>query len=188
MSIVIEHTPLPGVLLIKPFKFGDDRGYFLETFRDSSYRQLGLDIPFLQDNISMSTRGVIRGLHFQWPQPQAKLISVSYGAIFDVAVDVRHGSPTFGQWHGIELSAHNAWQLYVPKGFAHGFCALDDYNVISYKCSDYYSPETEHAIVWNDSDIGITWPLSNPLISPKDANGKRLRDIPSIFLPSYSGE
>jgi len=185
MSLVTEQTPLPGVVLIKPKKFGDDRGYFLETFRESTYRTLGLELPFVQDNSSLSSKGVLRGLHLQWPNPQAKLVSVAYGAIFDVAVDVRRGSPTFGKSYGVELSAQNGWQLYIPKGFAHGFCALDERNVICYKCSNYYSPETERTILWNDDDLGIAWPVSNPLISPKDQQGLRLRDIPSDLLPPY---
>jgi dTDP-4-dehydrorhamnose 3,5-epimerase len=179
---VIE-TNLPGVLLIEPKVHGDARGFFLETFHSERYAVLNAP-PFVQDNWSRSAKGILRGLHLQNPNAQGKLVQVMAGAVFDVAVDVRKGSPTFGQHYGVELSAENKRQLYVPPGFAHGFCVLTDSADFVYKCTALYTPQHEVSILWNDPDIGIAWPIPTPLLSTKDANGLRLKDA-GDRLPSY---
>jgi dTDP-4-dehydrorhamnose 3,5-epimerase len=180
-----ERLELPDVVLIKPRIFHDDRGRFVEAWRDSTYRELGIG-PFVQDNVSVSRRNVLRGLHFQHPHGQGKLVSALRGRIVDVAVDVRTGSPTFGRWVGRELSDENGWQLYVPPGFAHGFMALSDEVVFSYKCTDYYTPASERTIRWNDPDIGIDWPVANPLVAPKDADAPTLAELATELLPPYA--
>jgi dTDP-4-dehydrorhamnose 3,5-epimerase len=180
----VERLALPEVLLIKPRLFRDVRGHFAETWRDSSYREQGIG-PFVQDNVSVSRRGVLRGLHLQHPRSQAKLVCTLRGRIFDVAVDVRVGSPTYGRWVSIELSDENCWQLYIPAGFAHGFVAMTDNVVFTYKCSDYYAPEAERTIRWNDPAIGIEWPESSPIIAPKDAEALLLADLPRDAMPRY---
>jgi dTDP-4-dehydrorhamnose 3,5-epimerase len=177
------HTDLPEVLVIEPDVFGDDRGFFLEIFRASRYAEFGVPGLFLQDNWSRSRRGTLRGLHFQEPKPQGKLVYVVQGAVFDVAVDVRRGSPRFGKWVGMELSEANRRQLWVPPGFAHAFCVTSEVADFIYKCTDVYSPETERAVLWNDPDIGIRWPIPDPLLSKKDAAAPRLKDAP--ILPAY---
>ncbi|EAX48968.1 dTDP-4-dehydrorhamnose 3,5-epimerase [Thermosinus carboxydivorans Nor1] len=182
---VIE-TKLSGVLLIEPDVYGDNRGYFLETWNAARYREYGLPEKFVQDNLSFSRRGVLRGLHFQNPNPQGKLVYVIQGEVFDVAVDIRPGSPTFGQWVGVTLSSDNKRQLYIPEGFAHGFCVLSDTALFAYKCTDFYNPQAEGGIIWNDFDIGIAWPVSEPIISDKDKANPRLRDIPSDKLAGYN--
>jgi len=179
-------TDLPGVLLIEPKVFGDHRGFFLETFQQERYRRAGIALPFVQDNHSRSRRGVLRGLHFQLRHPQGKLVQVMRGAVFDVAVDIRRGSPTFGQWAGVRLSSENHRQFYVPPDFAHGFCVLSDTALFSYKCTDYYHPETEASILWNDPEIGIDWPVREPALSDKDREAPPLRDLPAQRLPRYS--
>jgi dTDP-4-dehydrorhamnose 3,5-epimerase len=173
-------TELPGVVLIQPRVFGDPRGFFLETYHADRYAAAGIDLPFVQDNWSRSVRGTLRGLHFQEPHPQGKLVQVVSGAVFDVAVDVRRGSPTFGRWVGFELSAENKWQLWVPPGFAHGFVVTSDVADFFYKCTGLYRPEAEQAIVWNDPDLDIRWPVADPLLSAKDAAAPRLRDAPRL--------
>jgi dTDP-4-dehydrorhamnose 3,5-epimerase len=178
-------TKLPGVLVIEPDVFGDARGYFFETFSGKRYEEAGLKLPFVQDNVSFSEKNVLRGLHFQNPNAQGKLVQVLSGKVFDVAVDIRVGSPNFGQWFGETLSVENHKQMYIPPGFAHGFCVLSDNTLFSYKCTDYYSPTTEGGIIWNDPDIGITWPADTTQISKKDANYPRLKDIPKNKLPKY---
>ena len=183
---VIE-TSLPGVLLIEPKVFGDRRGFFLETFQADRYRQAGIELDFVQDNLSRSSEGVLRGLHYQLNYPQGKLVSVITGAVFDVSVDIRHGSPTFGQWYGAELSEDNHRQLYVPPGFAHGFCVLSETVDFQYKCTDYYHPEDEVGVLWNDTSIGIEWPVTNPVLSDKDKILLPLADIPVGKLPQYAG-
>jgi dTDP-4-dehydrorhamnose 3,5-epimerase len=188
MNLVVEKTSLPGVLIIKPRKFEDQRGYFFETFRQDACLSLGINCGFVQDNLSRSKKNVLRGLHFQWPNPQAKLVSVSHGAIFDVIVDVRRGSPNFGKWFGIDLSAENGWQLFIPEGFAHGFCALSDGATINYKCSTYYSPGSERTLLWSDKSVGIEWPLSQPILSAKDAAGISLNSFGPEDLPEYYGD
>lgn len=178
-------TDLPGVILIEPKVFGDSRGFFLESYNDSRYQEAGIPGPFVQDNHSRSSRGVLRGLHFQLKHPQGKLVSVSRGEVFDVAVDIRRGAPTFGQWFGTVLSEDNHHQLYIPPGFAHGFCVLSDTADFLYKCTDYYLPEDEGGVMWNDEDIAIQWPLSEPKLSEKDRNNSRLTDLSVEQLPEY---
>ena len=175
----IIETPLPGVVRIEPRAFGDTRGFFLETFQEARFRQGGLPASFVQDNHSRSVRGTLRGLHFQSPQPQGKLIFAIRGEIWDVAVDVRQDSPTYGQWYGVTLSESNHWQLYVPAGFAHGFCVVSEIADIVYKCTDYYAPQFEQTILWNDPDLNIPWPVTNPILSAKDQRGQRLQDLRS---------
>lgn len=165
----VSPTALPGVLLVQPVTHRDARGHFLETFHADRYAQAGIPGPFVQDNLSLSQRGVLRGLHYQWPRPQGKLVFVLQGEIFDVAVDIRRQSPTFGRWVGVTLSADNHQQLWIPPGFAHGFCVTGDCALVTYKCTDYYAPECERAIRWDDAEIGIVWPVSAPMVSGKDA-------------------
>ncbi|MGX2040979.1 dTDP-4-dehydrorhamnose 3,5-epimerase [Methylocaldum sp. MU1018] len=181
----IESTPLPGVLLIKPDVFGDARGFFLETWNLRRYREAGLDRDFVQDNVSMSGKGILRGLHFQNPAPQGKLVQALQGEVFDVAVDIRAGSPTFGQWFGAILSGENHHQLYVPEGFAHGFCVLSETALFSYKCTDFYNPGAEHSVRWDDPDLGIAWPIENPVLSAKDQSARYLKDFPREMLPAW---
>jgi dTDP-4-dehydrorhamnose 3,5-epimerase len=169
---------IPGLLIIEPKVFGDARGFFLETWNLLRYREAGIAEEFVQDNVSFSRRGILRGLHFQNPKPQGKLLEVLLGEVFDVAVDVRRGSPTFGKWHGLVLSSENKRQFYVPPGFAHGFVVLSETALFHYKCTEFYSPKDEMAIRWDDPDIGIEWPLKGPLLSERDAKGLRLRDTP----------
>ena len=184
---VIE-TTLPGVLILEPAVFGDARGYFLETWQQSRYEALGITGQFLQDNLSFSTRGVLRGLHYQHPHDQGKLVSVVQGEAFDAAVDIRRGSPTFGQWTGVILSGENHRQFWVPPGFAHGFCVLSETVYFTYKCTDIYSPASEGGIAWDDPDIGIDWPLKEVRLSAKDQKSIRLKDVPMERLPLYAGE
>jgi dTDP-4-dehydrorhamnose 3,5-epimerase len=171
-------TKLQGCVVIEPTVFGDDRGFFLETFQAERYADLaGITSPFVQDNHSRSAKGVLRGLHFQKNKPQGKLIRVVKGEVYDVAVDIRQGSPTFGQWEGIILSEENKTQLWVPPGFAHGFVVLSDTADFEYKCTDYYDPSDEGSILWNDPELNIPWPIDNPKLSEKDANAKKLADL-----------
>jgi dTDP-4-dehydrorhamnose 3,5-epimerase len=181
----VAQTKLAGVLIIEPDMFGDARGFFLETFSSKRYEEAGLKLPFVQDNISFSEKNVLRGLHFQYPHPQGKLVQVLTGKVFDVVLDIRVGSPSFGQWFGETLSAENHKQMYIPPGFAHGFCVLSDTTLFSYKCTDYYNPATEGGVIWNDPDIGIAWPVDAPKVSKKDACCTRFRDIPKKNLPKY---
>jgi dTDP-4-dehydrorhamnose 3,5-epimerase len=181
----IEATCLPGVLLIKPEVFGDARGFFLESWNRRRYAEAGLDRDFVQDNLSFSRRGILRGLHFQNPGPQGKLVQVLRGEVFDVAVDIRVGSPSFGQWYGTVLSEENHHQLYVPENFAHGFCVTSETALFAYKCTDFYRPANEHSLLWNDPDIGIAWPIDSPELSAKDQAGRRLQDFPPESLPAY---
>jgi dTDP-4-dehydrorhamnose 3,5-epimerase len=171
-------TKLQDCVIIEPNVFGDDRGFFLETFQTERYEKLaGIKIPFVQDNHSRSSKGVLRGLHFQKAKPQGKLIRVVRGKVYDVAVDIREDSSTFGQWVAIILSEENKTQLWVPPGFAHGFLVLSDTADFEYKCTDYYDPSDERTILWNDPDLDIRWPINNPILSEKDAGAKRLIDI-----------
>lgn len=182
--IDVTHTDLDGVVVITPPRFGDHRGFFSETYNLGAFSKLGVSCVFVQDNHSLSAaRGTIRGLHFQAPpRAQAKLVRCVRGAVFDVAVDVRAGSSTFGRWVGVTLSAENGHQLFVPEGFAHGFATLEPDTEIIYKCSNYYAPETEGAICWNDPDLAIAWPdLVDPVISEKDAQAGRLADLRTTF-------
>ncbi len=182
----ITPTAIPEVLLIEPDVFGDSRGFFMETWHAKKYADAGLDVGFVQDNHSRSSKGVLRGLHYQREHAQGKLVRVSHGSVFDVAVDIRKGSPTFGRWVGAELSGENFRQLYVPPDFAHGFCVLSESADFIYKCTDFYTPEYEHSIHWNDPDIGIDWPDSNFLISEKDEQASLLKDMHDQ-LPVYKG-
>lgn len=179
----VFETKLSGVVRIEPRVFGDSRGYFMETWNQSDYAQAGLNTSFVQDNLSFSSRGVLRGLHFQNPNGQGKLVYVLQGAVFDVAVDIRAGSPTFGQWAGFTLSAENHHQLYIPAGFAHGFCVISETALFAYKCTDFYNPDAEDGIIWNDSDLAIDWPITTPVLSEKDRKYSRLKDIPMRRLP-----
>lgn len=174
---------IPDVKLIQPDVFGDQRGYFLETFRSSRYENIGIDQAFVQDNLSFSRYGVLRGLHFQCPHGQGKLVQVLQGRIFDVAVDVRSDSPTFGKWVGEYLSGTDHAQLWVPAGFAHGFCVLSDTALFSYKCTDVYTPSSERAVRWDDPAIGVQWPIKPIEISSKDDAAPMLNDIPLHQLP-----
>jgi dTDP-4-dehydrorhamnose 3,5-epimerase len=174
----IQDTALPGAVIIEPKVFGDARGYFLESYNRDRYRAAGIHLDFVQDNISFSRQGTLRGLHFQNPYPQGKLVYVLEGEVFDVAVDVRPGSPTFGVWVGVTLSGENKRQFYVPPGFAHGFCVTSETALFAYKCTDRYAPECEGSILWCDESIGIDWPVENPLLSEKDRIAPKLRDVP----------
>lgn len=180
-------TELPGVLILEPKVFGDARGFFLETYRADLYRDAGIADAFVQDNHSRSSRGVLRGLHYQLEQPQGKLVRVTRGEVYDVAVDVRRGSPTFGRFVGTILNDENHLQMYVPPGFAHGFCVLSEVADFVYKCTDYYHAASEQGIAWNDPDIGIDWPLAEVSLSTKDIDNPRLVDQPEARLPEYGG-
>jgi dTDP-4-dehydrorhamnose 3,5-epimerase len=177
-------TDLPGVLIIEPDVRLDGRGFFLETYQAERYRAVGIDGPFVQDNHSRSVAGTLRGLHLQLRRPQGKLIHVIEGEIFDVAIDVRRGSPTFGRWVGVLLSAENFRQCYVPPGFAHGFCVTSSVAQVEYKCTDLYDPDSEIGIPWNDPDIGIAWPVAGPLLSPRDSRHPSLASQKDR-LPAY---
>jgi len=181
----VFQTTLPGVLVFTPKVFADDRGAFLETWSLQRYIDAGVKGRFVQDNVSYSAKGVLRGLHYQWPNSQAKLVQVLKGRVLDVAVDIRSGSATFGKWVSEELSEENHKQMYIPAGFAHGFCVLSDAAVFSYKCSDYYNGPAEGGVIWNDPDIGIDWPIANPLLSGKDSAYVKLKDIPEGKLPRF---
>ncbi len=182
----VLETNLAGVILIEPQVFADDRGYFQEIYRPEIYREAGIAGPFVQDNLSYSKAGVLRGLHLQNPRAQAKLIFVTAGEIFDVAVDLRRGSPTFGQWTAARLSAENRRQFYIPDGFGHGFCVLSDTAHVIYKCTEIYDPATEISVLWSDPDIGIDWPVREPRLSAKDASALPLAEIDPQRLPNYS--
>lgn len=175
-------TPIDGVIVIEPKVFGDDRGFFMESWNAEVFRKAGMDLDFVQDNHSRSSRGVLRGLHYQQPGPQGKLVRVTAGAVFDVAVDLRRASPTFGEWFGVELSAANKKMLYVPEGMAHGFLCLEDGTDFLYKCTSDYAPANEHSLLWNDPAIGIEWPLDgiSPMLSAKDVAGRPLSEAPTF--------
>ncbi len=178
----IHQTKLDGVLLIEPTVHRDLRGYFLESYNFRDLQKVGVETQFVQDNHSHSQRGTLRGLHYQVNPGQVKLIRVLSGAIFDVAVDIRWGSPTFGQWFGQELTAENFMQMYIPIGFAHGFCVLSETADVAYKCSTYYSPPDERGLAWDDPDIAIPWPIDDPLLSPRDREHPRLEAIGRDFV------
>lgn len=173
----VHATQIDGVLIVEPDVFGDDRGFFLESFNERAMREIGIDAHFVQDNHSRSQRNVLRGLHYQIHQPQGKLVRVVRGTVFDVAVDLRRGSPSFGKWVGAELSAENKRLIWLPPGMAHGFVALSDSADFLYKATDYYAPQFERTILWNDPDLGIAWPLAGePVLSAKDAAGLPFRE------------
>lgn len=182
----VTAADVPGVLVIEPTTYGDHRGFFLETYHEGRYREAGLAHGFVQDNHSRSRRGVLRGLHYQLVQPQGKLVMVTRGEVFDVAVDIRRGSPTFGRWAGCILDDRSHRQFYVPPGFAHGFCVLSEEVDFVYKCTDYYHPESERGIAWDDPDIGIDWPRLDMTLSEKDRGNPRLADHPPENLPQYA--
>lgn len=174
----ISNTRISDVKIIQPKVFGDERGFFLETFEKQRYQEaLGINLEFVQDNHSRSRQNVLRGLHFQKTNPQGKLVRVVRGEVFDVAVDIRADSPTFGVWQGVILSEENKTQLWIPPGLAHGFLVLSDTADFEYKCTDYYDPASEGCLIWNDPDVGIDWPIASPLLSEKDLRGKPLKDL-----------
>lgn len=181
----VTPTALAEVLLIEPAVHRDGRGFFVETYQAARYAGVGITRPFVQDNQSRSVRGTLRGLHLQIRHPQDKLVRVISGEIFDVAVDVRVGSPTFGRAVSAELSAANHRQVYIPPGFAHGFVVLSDSAVVAYKCTSYYAPDCEQAIQWNDPRFALEWPIESPIVSPRDAKAPRLADVPLDRLPRY---
>lgn len=182
----VTELELPGVLLFEPAVHRDARGGFMETWRQSRYRDAGIRDAFVQDNVSRSLRGVLRGLHLQHPAGQGKLVTALVGEVFDVTVDVRAGSPTFGRWIARTLSEENARQLYIPPGFAHGFAVTSGVAVVMYKCTELYHRDAELCVLWNDPDLAIPWPVAEPLLSGRDRDGLRLRDIPVDRLPSMA--
>ncbi|MFO7560902.1 MAG: dTDP-4-dehydrorhamnose 3,5-epimerase [Desulfobacterales bacterium] len=180
-------TPLEEVLIVEPQVFSDSRGFFMETYHKDRYERNGMDAVFVQDNFSCSVQGTLRGLHYQFPNAQKKLVQVLKGEVFDVAVDIRKGSPAFGKWTGVILSETNRRQLFIPEGFAHGFAVLSSEAIFSYKCSDFYTPHSEKGIVWNDPDLDIEWPIAAPILSEKDTKYPCLQDVNPKDLPSYGG-
>ena len=176
-------TGLPGLVIIEPRVHGDERGHFKELWKQSALREAGIPDAFVQSNVSLSSAGVIRGLHYQYPNPQGKLVSVLHGSVFDVAVDIRIDSPTFRQWAGVELSAENHRQLYIPAGFAHGFCVLREPAIMNYLCTAEYFAPGDAAIAWNDPDIAVEWPMQPGSLSAKDSAAPRLRDVAPEDLP-----
>ena len=181
----VVETALPGCLIVEPTVFGDDRGFFFEAWNADRYGKLGLPDRFVQSNVSSSTRGVLRGLHYQWPNPQGKLMSVLEGEVYDVAVDIRRGSPTFGRWDAVILSAENKRQFWIPEGFAHGFAVLSERAIFSYLCTAQYDKSADASVRWNDADIAIDWPIEAPLLSDKDAAAPFLTDVVSDRLPVF---
>ena len=180
-------TPLAGLLIIEPTVFGDERGFFLETWSRQRYQEIGINADFVQDNISLSRHGVLRGLHFQNPKAQGKLVHVLQGEVFDVAVDLRQDSPTFGQWHGTDLSGENKRQFWVPPGFAHGFCVTSETALFAYKCTELYAPQHEKAIRWDDPALAIDWPVKEPQVSAKDRLAPLLADLDPADLYLFDG-
>ena len=186
IAMNVIKTDIPGVLIIEPKVFGDSRGYFFESYSRQRYKDAGIPGDFVQDNVSFSARGVLRGLHFQNPNAQGKLVSAPMGEVFDVVVDIRRGSPAFGRWVGVHLSENNKRQLWIPPGLAHGFVVLSETALFSYKCTEYYAPHNEHCILWNDPSIRIEWPISEGIkLSSKDQAGSRLIDIDHDLLMSF---
>ncbi|MHB1947693.1 MAG: dTDP-4-dehydrorhamnose 3,5-epimerase [Gammaproteobacteria bacterium] len=181
----IKNMPLPGVILIEPTIYNDNRGHFLESHSHKKYVEAGIKPPFVQDNLSVSKKNVIRGLHYQLEHAQDKLVYVISGTILDVVVDIRKGSPTFGKWMSQILSDENYLQLFIPKGFAHGISTLSENAKYIYKCTDYYNPQSEFGIQWNDPDLNIDWQISQPILSEKDSKHMQLNQIPSQFLPTF---
>ena len=175
-------TALPGVLIIEPQVFADRRGFFLESYNLARYAEHGIDVAFVQDNHSRSTRGTLRGLHYQAPPGQAKLVRVTAGEVFDVAVDIRWGSPTYGHWVGVTLSAENHRQLYIPTGFAHGFCVVSESADFLYKVTSYYDPTAERGVAWDDPALGIEWPVEDPILSDRDRQHPRLADAAREYV------
>jgi dTDP-4-dehydrorhamnose 3,5-epimerase len=178
-------TDLPGCLIIEPQVHGDARGFFYESFNAEKYKNAGLDLRFVQSNVSRSARGVLRGLHYQWPHPQGKLVNVLEGEVYDVAVDIRIGSPTFGRWAAIMLTAENKRHFWIPEGFAHGFAVVSEFATFSYQCTELYHGASDAGIRWNDAEIAIDWPLGAPLLSAKDQRTPFLSDVPFEKLPKF---
>ena len=185
MAAKFSQTELPGVMIVEPEVFEDERGFFLETFHGRKYADAGVNPSFVQDNHSHSKNGVLRGLHYQVRHPQAKLIYATSGEIFDVTVDIRRGSPTFGKWTSTILSAGNKRQIFIPEGFAHGFCVLSESADVTYKCTDFYYPDDDRGILWSDPTIGIKWPIAEPVLSAKDSSYPQLSGISEDELPLY---
>jgi dTDP-4-dehydrorhamnose 3,5-epimerase len=185
MTMHVVALEPPGLLLVEPKIFGDARGFFVETYNRARYAEAGIAASFVQDNLSSSRRGVLRGLHFQHPHGQAKLVTVLEGEVFDVAVDIRVGSPSFGKHAAVTLSGQNKRQLFVPAGFAHGFCVVSETALFAYKVDDFWAPDCEGGVAYDDPDIGIAWPVQTPLISDKDRGFARLRDLDPARLPKY---
>jgi dTDP-4-dehydrorhamnose 3,5-epimerase len=183
--VIVERTGLPDVVVFRPRVHADGRGRFLETWREAAYREAGVTESFVQDNASFSKRHVLRGLHFQFPRAQGKLVTVLHGEAYDVVVDIRRGSPSFGDWIGVTLTAEGAAQVYVPPGFAHGFIALSAEVVFSYKCTEYYDSDADACIRWNDPSIGVEWPVGDPILSEKDAEAPLLSEIAQGDLPTF---
>jgi len=181
----VLETSLSGLKIIEPKVFGDQRGYFLEIWNRKRYAEVGIDVDFVQDNLSLSRSGVVRGLHYQYPETQGKLVYVLQGKVFDVAVDIRKDSPTFGKWEGVVLSDENKRQLYVPEGFAHGFCVLSETALFAYKCTALYNPRVEGGILWNDPEIGIDWPVADPVLSEKDTKYPTLKEWMARGVPDF---
>ena len=182
----IRPTELPGCVVLEPKVFGDERGFFMEQWNAARFRDAGLDLQFVQSNLSSSTRGVLRGLHYQWPNPQGKLVSVLEGEVWDVAVDIRRGSPTFGRWAAAVLSAENKRQFWIPEGFAHGFVVLSDSALFHYLCTAPYDAAADAGLRWNDAAFAIDWPLAEPVLSDKDARAPFLADVAAERLPTYA--
>jgi len=182
----VKETDLPGCLLVEPRVFGDERGYFYEQWNAARYRDAGLDLQFVQSNVSASGHGVLRGLHYQWPNPQGKLVSVIDGEVWDVAVDIRRGSPHYGRWTAAVLSGDNKRQLWIPEGFAHGFVVLSESAVFHYLCTAPYDAASDANIRWNDAELAIDWPIARPSLSPKDERAPFLSEIDAERLPVFS--
>ncbi len=186
--MIFRPTAIPDVILVEPKVFGDDRGFFLETYQQERYHAGGIPLPFVQDNHSKSRRGTLRGLHAQLQQPQGKLVRAVEGEIFDVAVDVRPGSPTFGRWVGETLSAENFHQLYVPPGLLHGFCVLSPTAQVEYKCTALYAPEDEISVAWNDPELGVEWPIEEPVLSQRDRDARSYAEAAPLFAAAAGSE
>jgi dTDP-4-dehydrorhamnose 3,5-epimerase len=178
-------TNLKEAVILEPAVFGDTRGYFYESYNSEKYAALGIHARFVQSNVSRSARGVLRGLHYQWPNPQGKLVSVLEGEVYDVAVDIRRGSPTFGQWASVMLTADNKRHFWIPEGFAHGFCVLSEFATFTYQCTALYDAKADASIRWDDAAIGIDWPISGPLLSDKDAKAPFLAEVAADRLPDF---
>jgi len=179
-------TDLPGCLIIEPRVFGDERGFFYESWNKAKLAEVGLTVDFVQGNVSASSRGVLRGLHYQWPNPQGKLVSVLEGEVYDVAIDIRRGSPTFGRWSAVMLTAANRRHFYIPEGFAHGFAVVSERAVFTYQCTAAYDAAADTGIRWNDATLGIDWPLAEPILSDKDARAPFLAEVAPDRLPEYT--
>ncbi len=182
----IIETSLPGVVVVEPAVFGDARGFFYESFNARKFADVGLDLRFVQSNVSRSARGVLRGLHYQWPNPQGKFVSVLEGEVYDVAVDIRLGSPTFGQWAAAILSAENKRHFWIPEGFAHGFAVLSEHATFAYQCTALYDATADASLRWNDAYLAIDWPIAQPSLSDKDAKAPFLAEVPRERLPIFA--